>query len=70
MNMSRLSILAVCLLITACAQTIVPAPKSGQHYFKEGESFYEEQNYLDAIASWDSSRLSAAAVAATMLLRL
>ena len=57
MNMSRLSILAVCLLVSACAQTIVPAPKSGQYYFQEGETFYEEQNYLDAIASWEKVRV-------------
>jgi outer membrane protein assembly factor BamD len=54
--MSRFSILAACLLVTACAQTIVPVPKSGQYYFQEGETFYEEQNYLDAIASWEKVR--------------
>lgn len=51
-----LPLVTLTLLLSACAQTIVPTPKSGQAYFAEGETFFEEQNYVDAIASWERVR--------------
>ena len=51
-----LSFFALSLLLSACAQTVVPTPKSGQAYFAEGETFFEEENYADAIASWERVR--------------
>jgi len=57
MTLLRLSFPAiVLLLLAACAQTVVPAPKSGAHYLQEGETFFEQENYADAIASWEKVR--------------
>jgi len=56
MNNFRFVIAGAVLLLAACSQTIVPAPKSGQSYFNEGEEFYEQENYADAIASWEKVR--------------
>jgi len=52
----RLATIALCLLLAACAETVVPTPKSGQHYLQEGDEFFEKENYSDAIASWEKVR--------------
>lgn len=45
------------LTIAACApQTVVPPAKQASVYFEEGESFYEQGLYQDAIASWERVR--------------
>jgi len=56
MSLFRLLCLAVLLLLPACAQTVVPAPKSGAHYLQEGDTFFEQENYTDAIAAWEKVR--------------
>jgi outer membrane protein assembly factor BamD len=45
------------LIIAACApQTVVPPAKQASVYFEEGEAFYEQGLYQDAIASWERVR--------------
>ncbi|KAF0219535.1 MAG: hypothetical protein FD174_1995 [Geobacteraceae bacterium] len=39
------------LLLAGCAATMPPT-KSAETYFKEGEEFYAEKHYEDAIAQW------------------
>ena len=48
--------LSLLMLLAACGPTIVPPPRSAEHYFKEGESFFEQQRYDDAIVSWKKVR--------------
>lgn len=48
---------ALLLLLAACApQTVVPPAKQASAYFQEGESFFEQGLYQDAIASWEKVR--------------
>lgn len=48
---------ALLLLVVACApQTVVPPAKQASVYFQEGESFFEQGLYQDAIASWGKVR--------------
>ena len=56
--MYRYSVFALLalLLLSACDPTIVPPPRSADYYFKEGERFYDEQRYDDAVASWKKVR--------------
>lgn len=56
--MSRLiyACLALLLLLPACDLTVVPPPRSADYYFKEGERFYDQHLYEDAIASWKKVR--------------
>jgi len=56
MKSYRFTSFALCLLLAACAQTVVPTPKSGDHYLQEGDTFFENENYSDAIASWEKVR--------------
>jgi len=58
MQLHRLITLTAALFLVACSQTVVPTPRTGQHYFAEGEKFYEQENYLEAIASWEKVRES------------
>lgn len=45
------------LLLTACTpKTTVPPAKSAGVYFQEGEEFFEQGHYSDAIASWEKVR--------------
>ena len=45
------------LILAACAQkTVVPPAKQASVYFQEGESFFEQGMYRDAIASWEKVR--------------
>ncbi|WP_432823086.1 outer membrane protein assembly factor BamD [Trichloromonas sp.] len=46
----------VLLLATACASTVVPPPKTADHYLQEGETFFEQGLYDDAIANWEKVR--------------
>ncbi len=48
--------LAMLLFFTACASTQVPPPKTAAFYLEEGESFFEEGLYDDAIAAWEKVR--------------
>lgn len=50
-------ILASLLTLAACApQTVVPPAKQAGIYFQEGEDFFEQGLYQDAIASWEKVR--------------
>lgn len=47
----------VLLLTAACApKTVVPPAKQASVYFQEGETFFEQGLYQDAIASWEKVR--------------
>ncbi len=48
--------LSMLLLLSACDPRVVPPPRSADHYFKEGENFFEQQRYEDAVASWKKVR--------------
>jgi outer membrane protein assembly factor BamD len=51
------AIASLMLLLPACAQkTVVPPAKQASVYFQEGESFFEQGLYKDAIASWEKVR--------------
>lgn len=48
---------SLCLLfITACSSSIVPPPRSAESLMNEGDSFFTENRYDDAIASWGKVR--------------
>lgn len=48
---------ALSLPLFACApQTVVPPAKQASVYFQEGEKFFEQRLYQDAIASWEKVR--------------
>lgn len=45
------------LLLAACVpETVVPPPQQAGVYFQEGERFFEQGFYADAIASWEKVR--------------
>lgn len=50
-NFHCLCLILVILLLAGCA-TKVPVTKSADTYFKEGEEFYADKRYEDAIAQW------------------
>lgn len=51
------AIVTLLLALPACAPpTVVPPAKQASVYFEEGESFYEQGLYQDAIASWERVR--------------
>lgn len=54
----RLILLAsLCLLfISACSSSIVPPPRSAAVLMNEGDSFFAEKRYNDAIAAWEKVR--------------
>lgn len=55
--MKRLfSFLLPFFLLVACSPGSVPPPKTADVYFQEGESFFEQGLYEDAIASWEKVR--------------
>lgn len=43
------------LLLSACAE-VVPPPRTAEHFLNEGDSFFSEERYEDAIASWQKVR--------------
>lgn len=48
---------SLCLLIiTACSTSIVPPPRSAETLMNEGETFFAENRYDDAIAAWEKAR--------------
>jgi outer membrane protein assembly factor BamD len=48
---------ALSLCLSACApQTVVPPAGQASTYFQEGERFFEQELYADAIASWEKVR--------------
>lgn len=49
------AVLLSALLLTACAE-VVPPPRTADYYLQEGESFYADERYEDAIASWQKVR--------------
>ena len=51
------AILSLTLIGSACApKTVVPPAKQASVYFQEGEAFFEQGLYQDAIASWEKVR--------------
>ena len=44
------------LLMTACSSSIVPPPRSAEILMNEGETFFAENRYDDAIAAWEKVR--------------
>ncbi len=50
------SALVLLLLASACSSTVVPPPKTADYYLQEGEAFFEEERYDDAIANWEKVR--------------
>lgn len=44
------------LLMTACSSSIVPPPRSAEILMSEGDAFFAENRYEDAIASWEKVR--------------
>jgi outer membrane protein assembly factor BamD len=58
MNFMRFMPLAIlCLLfMTACSSSIVPPPRSAESLMTEGETFFAENRYDDAIATWEKVR--------------
>jgi outer membrane protein assembly factor BamD len=58
MNTMRLMLPAIlCLLfMTACSSSIVPPPRSAEILMGEGETFFAEKRYDDAIAAWEKVR--------------
>lgn len=49
-------ITALTIFLAACAQTVVPPPRTADFYLQEGEGFYDKGLYEDAIASWEKVR--------------
>lgn len=48
---------SLCLLfMTACTSSIVPPPRSAETLMNEGDTFFAENRYEDAIASWEKVR--------------
>lgn len=43
------------LFLSACAE-VVPPPRTADYYLSEGEGFFADQRYEDAIASWQKVR--------------
>lgn len=58
MSLRLLSLLAVTILLAACAQTQVPIPRTAAHYLQEGDEFFADKRFEDAIASWEKVRES------------
>jgi outer membrane protein assembly factor BamD len=55
--MRRLLFLAVLLLLaTACSSTKVTQPKTAEAYLQEGERYFDNGQYQEAIASWEKVR--------------
>lgn len=52
----RIILCAALLALTACAAKTVPPPKQAIDYFREGEEFFEDRNYREAINSWEKVR--------------
>lgn len=47
----------LCLLVmTACSSSVVPPPRSAEVLMSEGETFFAENRYDDAIAAWEKVR--------------
>jgi outer membrane protein assembly factor BamD len=53
-----LLLLLVSLSLSACSKPVVPAPRTADYYFAEGETFFDKGLYDDAIASWEKVRES------------
>ena len=55
-QLRRLLVLALLLLASGCAETVKPPPRNADFYLQEGDSFFGEERYDDAIASWQKVR--------------
>lgn len=57
MPLRRCALLATCctLLFSACAE-VVPPPRTASYYLGEGDTFFADERYEDAIASWQKVR--------------
>ena len=55
--MRYMPLASLCLLfMTACSSSIVPPPRSAEVLMNEGETFFAENRYDDAIAAWEKVR--------------
>lgn len=55
--MRFIPVASLCLLfLTACSSSIVPPPRSAEILMSEGDTFFAENRYDDAIASWEKVR--------------
>ncbi|MDO9080220.1 MAG: outer membrane protein assembly factor BamD [Desulfuromonadales bacterium] len=55
--MHFLFLASLCLFfMTACSSSIVPPPRSAEILMSEGETFFVENRYDDAIAAWEKVR--------------
>lgn len=55
--MRFLLLASLCLLfITACSSSITPPPRSAEILMDEGDTFFAENRYDDAIAAWEKVR--------------
>jgi len=55
--MRFMSLVIFCLFfMTACSSNIVPPPRSAETLMSEGETFFAEKRYDDAIAAWEKVR--------------
>jgi len=55
--LSKISLtLLLVLTLVACDPSRVAPPRSADYYFKEGEQFFEQQRFDDAVASWKKVR--------------
>lgn len=52
----RAALLLFCLLLSACSGGVVPPILSADHYMREGDEFFADERYEDAIASWEKVR--------------
>lgn len=49
-------LLAILVLLAACSQTVSVPPRSATHYLQEGDEFFADKRFEDAIASWEKVR--------------
>jgi len=57
--MSRMILILLgSLILAACSAGTVPPPRSASYYFEEGEKYFENNLYQDAIEAWQKVRES------------
>lgn len=52
----RAAVLLLALLLSACSGGVVPPLLNADHYMREGDAFFADERYEDAIASWEKVR--------------
>ncbi len=53
-----LLLILIALILSACGAGTVPAPRNASYYFEEGEKYFENNLYQDAIEAWEKVRES------------